>query len=91
MVFNISTSGTNYQLHKQLKLFLRKMIAANPSFILKPYHGQSDQKTTTKANQIQATLKGMHTYFHRENPRPKGGSLYMSVWFSTNSTQNILM
>ncbi len=33
----------------------------------------------------------MRTYFHRANPKPKGGPLYMNIWVGINSTHNCLM
>ncbi len=91
MVFDTSTNGANYQLHKWLKLFFRKMKEADPSFTRKPQQGMSDQNSITKANQIRSTLKGIHTYFHQASLWPRGGPLYMNIWALMNLAYDNLM
>ncbi len=44
MVFEECPNGAGYQLHKFPKQFLRKMKEVDPSFIIKPWCGQSNDK-----------------------------------------------
>ncbi len=91
MVLEACINEADYRLHKRLKASFSKMKEVNLSSSMKPWQSASDQNAITDADQIQATLKSMRTYFHQANPRPKGGALDMNAFISTKARHDDLM
>ncbi len=55
---------------QRFQLFLKKMVAVDPHFMILPWKENSDKKPITKPDQIPKTMGGLKQFFHRASPRP---------------------
>ncbi len=71
-------------------VFFKKMIMADPRFMILPWKENSEEKPIIKNYQILKILYGLKNFFHRTSPRPQGGILYINIWTITNMTHQDL-